>query len=248
MIKVNNKVLLPTIFPDRTSQIWKLGITDWDNNVIIWHFENEAEIFHICQLADLLKSVGIRSRLSIPYLPYARQDKGISNITTFALHTFARIINSCGFYEVSFVDVHSNIALGLIKNSINNIPFNRIKSTMRCLNNPLLAYPDKGACDRYIKLLTSVDSPIVGHKSRNQQTGYLEYLGVVGNPRNRDILVIDDICDGGMTFILFAKKLYELGANSVNLYVTHGIFSKGFEVLRAAKIKRIFTYKGEVDA
>ena len=63
--------------------------------------------------------------------------------------------------------------------------------------------------------------------------------------QNKTILIIDDICDGGMTFKLTAERLKELGAKEVHLYVTHGIFSKGLETLRESGIDRIFTRKGE---
>jgi len=58
-------------------------------------------------------------------------------------------------------------------------------------------------------------------------------------------MIVDDICDGGATFILLAKELYAAGAKEVNLFVTHGIFSKGLIPLYEAGIKRIFTQDGE---
>jgi ribose-phosphate pyrophosphokinase len=58
------------------------------------------------------------------------------------------------------------------------------------------------------------------------------------------VLLVDDICDGGRTFIEVAKLLHVV--KEIHLYTTHGIYSKGTEVLRNAGIKRIFNYKGEV--
>jgi ribose-phosphate pyrophosphokinase len=54
----------------------------------------------------------------------------------------------------------------------------------------------------------------------------------------RDFLIVDDICDGGRTFIELAKVLRPLTSGQVKLYVTHGIFSAGFEAL--AGLDRIF--------
>ena len=48
----------------------------------------------------------------------------------------------------------------------------------------------------------------------------------------RNCLIVDDICDGGGTFIPLAKKLKNAGAKTVTLYVTHGIFSKGLDPLK----------------
>ncbi len=43
-----------------------------------------------------------------------------------------------------------------------------------------------------------------------------------------DCFIVDDICDGGRTFIELAKTLKEKGAEKIYLYITHGIFSNGF--------------------
>jgi ribose-phosphate pyrophosphokinase len=66
------------------------------------------------------------------------------------------------------------------------------------------------------------------------------------NLKNKSVLIVDDICDGGRTFIEAAKLLYIEGVNNVYLYVTHGLFTKGIQILYDAGIKRIFTYKGEI--
>ena len=55
---------------------------------------------------------------------------------------------------------------------------------------------------------------------------------------NRRILIVDDICDGGATFVGLAKELRAAGAKKVYLYVTHGIFSKG---LPLEGIDKVFT-------
>ena len=58
MIKLNGHIITPTIFPDKTSQVWKLE-QDWffpTNNVITWEFENEAEFMQLAQLNDLVQA------------------------------------------------------------------------------------------------------------------------------------------------------------------------------------------------
>ena len=57
----------------------------------------------------------------------------------------------------------------------------------------------------------------------------------------RDCLIMDDICDGGGTFVLLAEYLLRHGAASVGLAVTHGIFTKGIDILFDAGISRIYT-------
>src|SRR5689334_7783330 len=112
MIKLNGNEITPTIFPDGTSQVWKLYPKPKNLvNVVEWKFENEAEFLHLAQLKHLIDSFGGKCFLEISYLPYARQDKETSNETTFALNPFSDLLNSLNFEGVSIFDPHSDIAL-----------------------------------------------------------------------------------------------------------------------------------------
>ena len=102
MIILNKHKIEPTYFPDKTSQIWNLpvSILDLKKFEILWEFSSESEFFHLAQLKELLDSYGGRTVLKISYLPYARQDKEISNNTTFALRPFCNLLNSLKFDEI----------------------------------------------------------------------------------------------------------------------------------------------------
>lgn len=251
MILLNEIPVQPTIFPDGTSQVWKLPEVAFNfagNNVVHWHFENEAEIFHVCQLADLLYETGLHASLIVNYLPYARQDKEINNQSSFALRTFAKIINKCGFEEVEFIDAHSHIAEELICGGKDIVPDEYVNNAIKESGATTICYPDAGAKTRYSECL-SHELPVCSFsKERDQLTGYIKrlYLNELISVQDQTVLIVDDICDGGMTFKLTAERLLEIGAREVHLYVSHGIFSKGLETIRESGIKRIFTHKGEV--
>ncbi len=73
-----------------------------------------------------------------------------------------------------------------------------------------------------------VDGKVVGHKFVQQPGVHV----ATGNLGNKNVWVIDDLCDGGATFISVAKLLRKhYSFNELNLYVTHGLFSKGKEEL-----------------
>ena len=57
----------------------------------------------------------------------------------------------------------------------------------------------------------------------------------------QSVVIADDIADGGYTFIKLAEKLKEKGAGKIFLYVSHGIFSKGLDVLLDAGIDCVYT-------
>lgn len=248
MISVNGEKLNVTMFPDGTSQVWKLPVINTKPTKfnIQWDFESEGEIFHLAQLVRLIRQarVPVPITLHMPYLPYGRQDKKVANDKTFALRVFSSMIKDMSFAEISTVDAHSNLLERTLPNFKNCYPDKGIFTSYveTCAN--VLAFPDKGASDRYTDI--GQYPAIIGNKIRDQLTGYITSYDIEGDPRGKDVLILDDICDGGMTFILLAKELLTAGANSVNLYVSHGIFSKGLNVLRDAGIKRIFTKDGEV--
>lgn len=244
MILLNGVEVNVTKFPDGTSQVWKLeeNLLNLNYYMVEWKFQDEGEFMHLAQLVDLLREYNSRAEilLQLDYLPYARQDHPITNETTFSLYTFSKLLNSLNFFRVTIVDAHSS-AYQLINNSINidnNVEFHRF-----CDGNDIdvVVYPDKGAIKKYTG---STDLPeLFGDKTRDPLTGYLQYNDIKGDTeliRGKNVIIRDDLCDGGMTFILLAKKLLQYEPKSVNLYVSHGIFSKGMKPLRDAGIDKIY--------
>lgn len=248
MIILNGHKIKPTIFPDKTSQIWKLpnGCFDRERAIqnVFWYFENEAELIHLHQLVTLLDSLELSAALHIDYLPYGRQDKMVSNETTFALHSFAKIINGMQFESVTCTDPHSEEAAKLIDGFKALYPTAGIEYTFKENGYDIACYPDKGAVAKYTKLYSL--PYINADKVRDQLTGAILGLQVSGDVEGKKILIIDDICDGGMTFQVLARQLYAKGAKQVDLYVSHGLFTKGTQVLTDAGIVNIYTSKMKV--
>lgn len=251
MITLNGNPINITMFPDKTSQVWKLPseiLLETNYARVQWNFENEGEFMHLAQLKMLLDRYGFKTDLIVPYFPYARQDKEINNNATFASNTFVDLLKHLNFNKIETTDIHSENQLLNINNLINKVPKEQINNAHRITASTILCYPDFGALSRYCAV-GSKTAYIYANKTRNQLTGDIEALHLVKfdyNIENSTILIVDDICDGGGTFIKLAKLLYDNKVKEVNLYVSHGIFSKGIEVLKEAGIKRIFTKDGEI--
>lgn len=230
-----------TIFPDQTSQVWKVdrnALSPEGDTYILWLFESEAELVHVVQLARLLQvEYEIHPDLVAPYLPYGRQDKDISNEASFALEVVKDILYNANICRIESFDPHSKTDM-VFSDSYALETVGKFHSEI--LNHDVICYPDKGARDRY----GAYGLPTVYcEKVRNQQTGEILGLNLVsGNVdiRNKRILIIDDICDGGMTFIKVAEVL-KTWTPHIDLAVSHGLFSKGKQVLHDAGIVNIFT-------
>lgn len=252
MIKLNDVVVTPTIFPDKTSQVWKIDTSILKNNgnTITWEFEHENEFLHVAQLKKLISVLkpNISISLNVPYFPYARQDHVVSNATTFALRSFLELLSSLRFNEVYTVDLHSNIPFEYIDNLTNVYPNQAIKNAIDSFQPDLIVFPDKGAQMRYAHRFTLPHISI--HKERDQLTGYLTIKGIINNDNiilsGKKCLIVDDLCDGGGTFILAAQELFNADVKEVGLYTTHGIYSKGVQVLKDNLISRVFNLNGEV--
>lgn len=269
MISVNNIKIVPTIFPDKTSQVWKLPqeVFDYvDNNqniYIKWDFESESELMHVLQLAELIhihisKSGRYDNLDTIPnlilkmdYLPYARQDKEVDNNLTFALHVFLGVLAS-NFHKIEVFDPHNLKMMEEMSNFVNIITAeDAINKAIFVDRSNVICYPDKGAKERYENLNISKLPSVYMEKVRDQMTGNV--LGIklsddtdLNILRDQRVIIIDDICDGGRTFIEAAKVLYSNLASTVSLYTSHGIYSKGLKVLLDAGIDRVYDKNGLV--
>lgn len=236
-----------TTFPDGTSQVWKIDpkvkFVSGELPVILWHFENEGELMHILQLGHLVQKHFNTDFLTLraPYLPYGRQDKKIDNSLSFALTVFKQTLDSAGIIHIETFDPHSE------SDSVYGSAdaFNSLNAFHKSiLNHDIVCFPDAGACDRYYDNFKTTPK-IYCEKVRNQLTGEITGL-VVANPSEIDlkgkrILIIDDICDGGMTFIKVAEALRVHLPNQIDLAVSHGLFSKGKQCLLDAGIANIYT-------
>jgi ribose-phosphate pyrophosphokinase len=251
MIYLNGQPLSVTIFPDNTSQVWKLPETVFEAKFayIKWEFSHEGEFMHLAQLKDLLDRNYVPAWLYIKYLPYGRQDKQVSNEATFALCTFARLLSYLNFKSITIVDPHSDVIFNYLTEARAEYPIDKVQKVIAETGADLICYPDKGALAKYVKEYEEINLPyIFGQKVRDQLTGNITAYSLIGDCYGKNVLIVDDICDGGMTFKILAKDLLASGAKSVVLFVTHGIFSKGVRTLLESGINRVFTQDGEMSA
>jgi len=198
-------------------------------------------------IADPNKNI----QLVLPYLPYARQDRVMTEGESLSLKVFCDVINTQNYSRVTVQDPHSDVGPALLKNChiVNNHNF--ISRTISKLGLPKLTVvsPDAGSNKKIKDLMQDLKKHdqndalemIKCDKTRDVATGKITGFEVYSNDlKGSPCIIVDDICDGGGTFIGLAKELKAKGAGDLYLAVTHGIFSKGVEVL-TDDFKTIFT-------
>jgi len=194
---------------------------------------------------NALKNMGVtKLDLLLPYFPAARQDRLMVSGEALSVKVYADLINSQKFNSVTIFDPHSEVTPALLDNCkvIDNFSFIE-QITKQLDNNLVLISPDGGALKKIYKVAAYLqDYEVVEcSKSRDVKTGKLSGFKVYAEDLNRkDCLIVDDICDGGGTFLGLAKELKAKNAGNLYLAISHGIFSKGFESLGTA-FKKIFT-------
>ena len=245
MIRYNGYEIKPGYFPDGTLLIKQKPDISCVHN-ILWFYESNEELVTLMFFTKHLNSHGIKHiSLYMPYVANARQDRVKSDEDVFTLKYFAETINSLGFDNVWVLDTHSSVTDALINNIryIDHMPFIRMAIEDVGIDNLLLFYPDQGSLKRYGDDIGMEYA--FGIKNRDWATGNilgLDAAGAVDKVKGRKILIVDDICSKGGTFYFSAKKLKELGAGDIYLYVTHcedTIFDG--ELITGDLIKHIYT-------
>lgn len=196
------------------------------------------DIMTLLMATDALRRFGVRViDLFVPYLPYARQDRVMVKGEPLSLKVFADLINAQHYERVYSFDVHSDVTDAVFNNFIHHDNHKFVKRILETKKDYLLVSPDAGALKKIYKLVESLnykDEVVIGIKNRNITDGRITNIDIASNGtiiKDRDCYIPDDILDGGRTFIELSQKLKGLGAKSVNLIISHGIFSKGLKPL-----------------
>ncbi|WP_268848453.1 ribose-phosphate diphosphokinase [Flavobacterium aestivum] len=220
---------------------------DFDVNqpITITHRLNSFnDLGMLCVTVDALRRMDVKNiNLFIPYYPAARQDRVMIKGEALSVKVYADIINSMQLNKVFVFDAHSEVTPALVNNCevIPNHTF--IAEVIKAIGNDVkLISPDGGALKKIYKVSEFLGGVEVVEcsKSRDVKTGKLSGFKVYNDDlQGADCLIVDDICDGGGTFVGLAEELKNKNAGKLYLAVSHGIFNKGFAVLDC--FEKIFT-------
>lgn len=195
------------------------------------------DLMYIRAIGQILDKQLIFKNLYIPCLFGQRSDRQFAVNQSFDLKLIAEIINSCNFNNVQILDPHSDVSLALINNSEKLSSFDFVRQTCLAITggyweNFVLVSPDAGAYKKVFEYGEKLNLPVVGAMKHRTGDGKISMVFAGDLLTGKHCLIVDDLCDGGATFLALATKLREYGAEKVYLYVTHGIFSKKYEELK----------------
>jgi ribose-phosphate pyrophosphokinase len=194
------------------------------------HLKNSDDVMSLLMASDAVDRQynNAKKNLNLAYVPYARQDRVCNEGESLSISVLANLINSCNWKEVNIVDPHSDVTPALIRNCKVKESYEVLKKN---LNDYYIVAPDAGAYKKAHKWAQQKQAKgvITANKIRDISTGEIKNISANTDVKNLKLLVVDDILDGGKTFIELAKCLK--GYEKLELFVTHGIFSKGVKEL-----------------
>ena len=216
-------------YPDGEKHL-KIDELDLKQQVVIdCRITNSDDLFILMQLSDILNRLEVKvCHIRIWYLMGMRCDRLFSMNEAFTLKLVANVINSFNSSTVEVVEAHSNRTGDLIKNycsvgsELHSVYEDHRHSHVFCL-------PDKGAALRY----RWIKDCITCEKVRDVATGELKGFSVgsiVADKEPNKIMVMDDLCDGGGTFVGIAELLRkEYNPKELCLAVVHAIQEEGIK-------------------
>ncbi len=171
----------------------------------------------------ILRRLGRRVEWFLPYFPFARHDRRNDALDGFELGLALEMVAEL---DLVIADPHSDVA-GQLRHFDQASVVDRFIHAGLFDTNPTVIIPDAGATKKAYAWLDG--RPVVqALKHRDPATGRLSGFNVLTDDlHGRPCIIVDDICDGGGTFLGLANQLKAANAGPLTLAVTHGLFTKG---------------------
>lgn len=221
-------------FPDGEVQISLSEFSHKEDSIIVkCRITNAEDLFIVCQVCDILSRHEVCYTLNIYYLMGMRMDRVMDFNRPFTLKIVMDLLWHYDIYRIKILEPHSEVFARLnpcaekLCIGTQGMPSN--------LENYQIVYPDKGASERY-GFYYNMSLPIIQcSKERDVNTGKITSINIDNSQdiKNKPLLIVDDLCDGGGTFCGIAEAFEKLGISKdrLNIFVTHMVNPRGIENL-----------------
>ena len=187
-------------------------------------------------LMELLVSLDALRRASarrvtavIPYYGYARQDRKSGPRTPISAKLVANLITKAGADRILTMDLHAGQIQGFFDIPTDNLfaaPVFVKDIEEKYKNKPvIIVSPDVGGVVRARAIARRINANLAIIDKRREKPGSSEVMNIIGDVSKHHCIIVDDIIDSGGTICNAAQALIDVGAISVDAYVTHGVLS-----------------------
>lgn len=210
------------------------------------HYPVNDNFMELLFWIDALKRASAQNITAvIPFFSYAQGDKKDEPRVSIRARVCADAIEVAGADRVLTMDLHSPQIQGFFRIPVDHLyGRNAIVDHFRKLNIPdlVVCSPDVGFAKGAAAYANLLQCPVViGNKQRTDHTETVQVLEVIGDVKNKNVLMVDDLTITGRSLIEMAKVLKQRGAKDVYAAVTHGVLSKGASPrIAESLIKKLF--------
>lgn len=167
----------------------------------------------------------------MPYFGYARQDRKAKARDPISAKLVADLIATAGADRVLTMDLHAPQIQGFF-----NIPVDHLlgvpiiapyyaKKFANDKENLAIVSPDLGSVTRARQFAEKLDVPLAIVDKRRMRANVSEVMNIIGEIKDKKIIIVDDLIDTAGTFVNAAKALHERGALEIYGCATHGVLS-----------------------
>ncbi|KKB26661.1 Ribose-phosphate pyrophosphokinase [Mycoplasmopsis meleagridis] len=184
---------------------------------------------------DSLKRASVHSiTVVLTYYGYARQDRKERGRQPIGAKLVADLLQVSGANKIIAVDLHNPAIQGFFNIPIDDLrgSYTLAKAIKKSKYDFTVVSPDHGGTFRARQLAELISKTVkIGIiDKRRIGTNQTEVMGLIGNVKNQNAVIIDDIIDTGGTILKAVHTLKENGAKKIIVAATHGLFTKGFDV------------------
>ena len=211
------------------------------STILLNHSDNvNDDILKLLCILDTLNAKDIEPTLIIPLMPYARQNKRVGN-KSFGLKIFASMINNYQIKEIITFDLHNTESASLLNAKLTNItPDILFGDLIEYQPNDIVIATDQGGKARAKKMANKLGLQAfypIKHRSQNGISHIIDF-----DVKRKNIIIVDDIIDGGRTIKSLIKLLRKKEAKSISIVATHILFYENIkELLMSDLINKIYT-------
>ena len=221
--------------------------SDGEKSVSIYETVRGSDVFVVqstCSpvndnLMELLIMIDAMKRASagritavIPYFGYARQDRKTKPRDPISAKLVANLITRAGADRVLTMDLHANQIQGFFDIPVDNLlgspifVHHFIEKYKDCHDEVMVVSPDVGSVARARAFAQKLDMPLAIVDKRRQKANSSEVMNIIGDVRDKRVILLDDMVDTGGSLCGAAKALVEIGgAKSVTACASHGVLS-----------------------
>ena len=192
-------------------------------------------LMELCLLIRTMKRASAASiTVVIPYYGYARQDRKVKARVPISAADVAYLLEQSGATRVVTVDLHC----GQIQGFFQNIPVDNLYASLvftpyivaKPLQKVVVVSPDAGGVERANQFIQDLGrkgmaADLAVISKQRAKAGVISSMHLIGDVKDADAIIIDDMCDTGGTLVKAAQLLKDNGARRVFAVITHAVFS-----------------------